>query len=309
MSNINLGNIAFFLMAAGLALLGAMYNLQMLLVLFGGILLAYGLYFLLFGVRSAEKVMAANEANKGKRYLTKYPEVDIQKFSTPFLLTGLIISMGFSMASFMWQEEVEPPMDLGEVMILDEIEQLPPQSIQKPPPPPPPPPPPKLEIVEDEEIIEEEPEIIDTEVEEDTEVEIPDVVIEEIEEEGEEEIIEEEVVEEEEPEEPEIFTIVEQMPEFKGGQAEMFKFIGKNVKYPPMARENGIEGTVFVSFVVNEDGSITNAQVRRGLAGGGAGCDAEALRVVKMMPKWTAGKQRGKPVKVSFTLPIKFKLE
>ena len=73
-----------------------------------------------------------------------------------------------------------------------------------------------------------------------------------------------------------------------------------------MARENGISGTVFVMFVVNEDGAISDVQVRRGIGGG---CDEEALRVVKKMPKWNAGKQRGKPVKVSFTLPIKFKLE
>jgi len=205
----------------------------------------------------------------------------------------------------MWAEEVEPPMDLGEVALIDEIEQLPPPSVQKPPPPPPPPPPPKLEIVEDDEVIEEEPEIIDTEADEEVEVDIPDDInLDDFDDEGEEEV--EVVIEEEEPEEPEIFSIVEQMPEFPGGQAKMFKFISKNIKYPAMARENGISGTVFVMFVVNEDGAISDVQVRRGIGGG---CDEEALRVVKKMPKWNAGKQRGKPVKVSFTLPIKFKLE
>ena len=106
----------------------------------------------------------------------------------------------------------------------------------------------------------------------------------------------------------EIYTIVAQMPEFVGGKAEMFKFIDENLVYPPMAKDNGIEGTVFVSFVVFQDGSIHDAIVRRGVPGGGAGCDAEALRVVNAMPNWNGGMHDGKRVKVSFTLPIKFKL-
>ena len=105
------------------------------------------------------------------------------------------------------------------------------------------------------------------------------------------------------------FEVVEEKPSYIGGEAELYKFISKHVAYPPMARENGIQGRVFVRFVVNEDGSVSQAQVVRGLPGGGAGCDAEALRVVNMLPKWNPGKQRGKAVKVWFTLPINFKLE
>ena len=106
----------------------------------------------------------------------------------------------------------------------------------------------------------------------------------------------------------EIYTIVDVMPQFVGGQDEMFKFIGENLVYPQMAKDNEIEGTVFVSFVVHEDGSINDGSVKRGLPGGGAGCDDEALRVVSAMPNWTAGLKDGMPVKVAFVLPIKFKL-
>jgi protein TonB len=102
------------------------------------------------------------------------------------------------------------------------------------------------------------------------------------------------------------FTIVEQMPEFPGGTESMMKFIASNVKYPAMARETGISGNVFVSFVVNKNGEISNVKVLRGIGGG---CDEEAIRVVRSMPAWIPGKQNGKPVPVQFNLPIKFVLK
>lgn len=103
----------------------------------------------------------------------------------------------------------------------------------------------------------------------------------------------------------EIFTIVEQMPEFQGGEEKLREFLSKNIKYPAMARENGISGTVYITFVVEGDGRITDVKSLRGLGGG---LTEEALRVVKMMPNWTSGKQNGKPVRVQFTLPVKFTL-
>ncbi len=270
-----------------------------------GTVLAYFLFSLIFR-KSPEAIMAANEGAKHNLYLKKYPEADTNRMSSAYTLAGLAISIVFVLYGFALHEKPQEIMDLGDVFVPDEIEQLPPPSQQKPPPPPPPPPPPQLEVVEDEEVLEDEPEIMEQEIEEDTEVEnIPEEVPMPVEEE--EEIVVEQV--EEKPEEPEIFTIVEDMPEFPGGQKELFSFIGKNVKYPPMARENGIEGTVYVGFVVMENGAIENVQIKRGLAGGGAGCDEEAIRVVKAMPKWNPGKQRGKPVRVAFTLPIRFKLE
>lgn len=101
----------------------------------------------------------------------------------------------------------------------------------------------------------------------------------------------------------EIFTIVEEQPTFGAGEEGRQKFLGENIKYPDLARENGIQGIVYVTFVVEPDGSISNVQVLKGI---GAGCDEEAMRVVKMMPKWTPGKQRGKNVRVKINMPIKF---
>ncbi len=106
-------------------------------------------------------------------------------------------------------------------------------------------------------------------------------------------------------EEAEIFAIVEQMPEFPGGQDAMIKFLGENIKYPEEARKQGISGRVFVTFVVEADGEITNIELLRGI---GSGCDEEAMRVISIMPKWKPGYQRGVPVRVRFNLPIKFTL-
>ncbi|MFH1000955.1 MAG: energy transducer TonB [Bacteroidota bacterium] len=114
------------------------------------------------------------------------------------------------------------------------------------------------------------------------------------------------VQEDEEVEEQKIFLVVEDMPMFPGGEAAMYKFIGKNIEYPRMAKESGISGRVFVTFVVERDGRVTDVQVLRGIGGG---CDEEAVRVIQAMPKWTPGKQRGKPVRVQYRMPIKFTLQ
>lgn len=102
------------------------------------------------------------------------------------------------------------------------------------------------------------------------------------------------------------FTIVEQMPEFPGGDDALLSYLQRNIKYPAYAQENEITGTVLVNFVVNEDGSVTNAKVTKGIKGG---CDEEALRVVRGMPKWKPGKQGGQAVKVYFDVPVNFQIE
>jgi len=126
--------------------------------------------------------------------------------------------------------------------------------------------------------------------------------------EGTGDVIFEEPVEEilkEESDEDVIFTVVEQQAEFDGGFEAMAKFIAKNMKYPAQARRMGVEGSVFVSFVVDREGNISDPQVIKGIS---ADCDREAIRVVKAMPPWKPGKQNGKPVKSRFVLPIKFRL-
>lgn len=105
--------------------------------------------------------------------------------------------------------------------------------------------------------------------------------------------------------EEEVFTVVEQQPEFPGGIAEMMGFIKKHINYPREASNMGIEGKVIVGFEVGKDGKIEKISVLKGI---GYGCDEEAIRVVKMMPNWTAGKMNGRNVKVKMTIPIKFQL-
>jgi len=189
------------------------------------------------------------------------------------------------------------------------VDLTPPPPIDKEePPPPPPPPPPVMEtvkftppIVKDEEVIDEPPPVqteetpqISTKTEEGTG---DDVII--IPDEGKGVVA---------PVKEEIFTIVEQMPEFPGGTNELLKFIQKNISYPQMEKEAGISGTCYVTFVVDKEGNITDVKVLRGV-NGGPGCDKEAIRVVKLMPKWGVGKQNGRPVLVQFNLPIRFSIK
>ncbi|WP_462318924.1 energy transducer TonB, partial [Marinilabilia sp.] len=185
--------------------------------------------------------------------------------------------------------------DVNEGLKIDEEEveeEIIPITRQEEVKPPPPPPPPKvtdvLNIVEDDVELEEELIIEDTEATEDTEVDFSDIQT------------------EEEVEESPVFFIVEDMPEFPGGDAALHKYLATSVEYPVIAQENGIQGRVYVKFVINTDGSVTDVQIARGVD---PSLDKEALRVVRDMPKWKPGKQRGKAVRVSYTVPINFVLQ
>ena len=177
---------------------------------------------------------------------------------------------------------------------------------EAPPPPPPPPPPEALQekvkftapvVVEDT--------AVDTDfgkqdlLAEKTNTEVPS-------EEPEFDMVEEKPQVIEQPREAEIFTVVEENPTFPGGETKLYKYLGESIKYPEEAKELGIQGRVFVNFVIETDGAVSNVKVLRGIGGG---CDEEAIRVIKSMPKWTPGKQRGIPVRVSYNLPIKFTLQ
>lgn len=104
----------------------------------------------------------------------------------------------------------------------------------------------------------------------------------------------------------EVFINVDQMPVFGSGMSDLFAYLSKEIKYPSIARENGIGGTVVIQFVIDRNGRVTQVQLVKGIGGG---CDQEALRVVKGMPGWTPGKQQGRAVSVKFTLPVMFKLQ
>jgi protein TonB len=185
-----------------------------------------------------------------------------------------------------------------------EIMEMPKQ--EAPPPPPPPPPPEALEqkvkftapkVVEDTTI--ETGLATQDELSQKVSTEVPQ------EEENVAPVEEKPQVIEQKPE-AEIFTVVEEQPQYPGGEAALMKYLQENIKYPEEAKELGIQGRVFVTFVVEVDGSITDVKVLRGIGGG---CDQEAVRVVKSMSKWIPGKQRGVPVRVQFNLPIKFTLQ
>lgn len=120
-----------------------------------------------------------------------------------------------------------------------------------------------------------------------------------------EEVVITDVGGEETVEEEEIFVFVEEYPSYPGGEDALYKYLYDNIKYPDVARDNNITGTVIIRFVVEKDGSITKAAVAREIGGG---CGKEALRVVNAMPKWKPGKQSGKAVRTEFTLPVQFQL-
>ena len=103
----------------------------------------------------------------------------------------------------------------------------------------------------------------------------------------------------------EVFLVVEVAPEYTGGEDALIKYLSENILYPQVARESNIQGTVYVSFIIEKNGEVSNTKVMRGIGGG---CDEEAVRVVKGMPNWIPGTQRGKPVRVQFNLPIRFVL-
>lgn len=220
----------------------------------------------------------------------KSPKADLETKKTVFRQIGLIIALAVVFLAFEYKNYDKRTLDLMQRVVEDIPEEIIPITEQnvKPPPPPPPQQVTVLEIVEDDVEVED----VEINVEVDQKVAI--------------EVYVPPAREDDEIVEQEIFTVVESMPEFPGGPAKMMEFIAKNIKYPPMARESGIQGRVFINFVVEPNGSVSNVKVLRGIGGG---CDEEAIRVVETMPKWTPGRQRGKAVRVSFNLPVRFTLQ
>ncbi len=220
----------------------------------------------------------------------KTPKADLESKKRIFLQIGIALALGAALVAFEWKHYERPEIDLG-VLEIDFIEEedIPITRQEQPPPPPPPEPSQELIIVDD-----------DVELEEEFVIDIDADVFQEIQEFT--PIIFEE---EEEVDEDVIFTVVEDQPEFPGGEEARQRFLEQNLRYPQMAREAGIQGTVFVTFVVETDGSVTDVRILRGIGGG---CDEEAIRVVRMMPRWEPGRQRGQPVRVQFNMPIRFRL-
>lgn len=226
--------------------------------------------------------------------IKKSPKADLEGKKTTWLLIGFVLILAVMFVAFEWTErDKQVTTDSGVEMPIFEEEMVPITEQVEPKQAPPPPEAPKVEevlqIAENDEDVQET--TIQSSEDDNQAVEIKYVAP---------------VVEEEEPEEAEIFMVVEEMPEFPGGMAECLKFLGKNIKYPTIAQENGVQGRVIVQFVVNQDGSIVDPVVVRSVD---PYLDKEALRVIKTMPKWKPGKQRGKAVRVKYTVPVTFKLQ
>ena len=220
--------------------------------------------------------------------IKKNPKVDVYKKSGIFFNLGLILSLALIITAFEWKS-FDPTEIVLQSQISDDFEDLLDIPLtQQPPPPPPKIQQPEILEVPDEEEIEEEIEV-------DLDIEITE---EEVIEQIEFEEVEEEVADE-------IFTVVEEMAEFEGGSQAFARFLQKNVVYPKMARRMGVEGKVYVQFVVGKDGSLSDVKVLKGL---GAGCDEEALRVMKLSPPWKVAKQRGRPVRLRMVVPLNFTL-
>src|SRR5690554_1367254 len=226
--------------------------------------------------------------------IKKSPKADLESKRNILLLLGLVIALGLSLAAFEYRTSPKKAESLGQVQMQEIEEEIIPITREqeiKPPPPPPPQVVEVLNIVDDEVEIEDELQIEDTEVTDDMIIDVAPVV---------------QAKKEVEEEETQVFFIVEDMPEFPGGELALRQFIANTVKYPVIAQENGIQGRVYVTFVVDADGSVADARVARGVD---PSLDKEALRVVNSLPKWKPGKQRGQAVRVSYTVPINFMLQ
>lgn len=223
--------------------------------------------------------------------IKKNPQVDLEKKRSLYFQVGLVITLALIL--FLFELKIMPSEDTSQFVstattVEEEIIPITKQEEIKNLPPPPPPVTEVLQIVENNEQIENEAQIENTEADANTQIQAPV-----------------EVQEEKEEEEVINFYVIEEKPEFPGGEAAMFQWIANNIKYPEIAKENNIQGKVFVQFVIGKDGKVTDVQVVRGVD---PSLDKEAVRVIQSMPAWKPGKQRNKPVKVSFQLPINFKL-
>ena len=223
--------------------------------------------------------------------IKKSQQASLEDKKIVYVLMGFIFVLSLCYIALEWTEKEVTKYEVVDEDFLIEEEVEIQQTTQETPPPPPPP------VVQEVEVL--------NVVEDDVETESIEISTED----NKEEVVIAAPVEapEEEEEEEVVFVVVESMPEFPGGQQALFKYLSENVKYPVIAQENGIQGRVICQFVVNKDGSIVDVEVVR--SGGDPSLDKEAVRVIKSMPKWKPGKQRGKAVRVKYTVPVNFKLQ
>lgn len=258
-------------------------------------------------------------ANKNKAYgayqlRRSYPKYLQRAFLIGIALIFLFFALPYIMSAVKGLIPKDKPVDV--VAELGPPPDIDPNNPPPPPPPPPPTPPPPTRstvkfvppvIKKDEEVQEEEQKAVEELIEKKEDIGTEDK-------EGNDDAAptidenpsELEIVEA--PKEEKTFEMfdIQKPPSFPGGETELFKFLQKNIEYPALAKENNIQGVVPITFVIGKDGSVSDVSILRDIGGG---CGKEAVRVVKAMPKWVPGEANGNPVKVRYTLPVRFKLE
>ncbi|MBQ0153554.1 MAG: TonB family protein [Bacteroidales bacterium] len=222
--------------------------------------------------------------------LKKNPNASLEDKKFMYVLIGFVFVLSVCYVALEWTEKEVTKYEVADTEFAFEEEIDIQQTSQETPPPPPPPAVQEVEVLN---VVEDDVETEEIQI--NTEDDKTEVVIQAPVE-----------IEEEEEEENVVFVIVEKQPEFPGGTQAMMKYLSENIKYPMIAQENGIQGRVICQFVVNKDGSIVDIQVVRSVD---PSLDKEAIRVIKSMPKWKPGMQRGKAVRVKFTLPVVFRLQ
>jgi len=228
--------------------------------------------------------------------IKKEPKVNLESRKTTYVMTGLVGVLALLFVTLEWSSTSRRNYKLVARALVEESEADMILTVQQPTPPPPPPPPmpdliEQLKVVEDIVPIEEY-DFLSPEDDNDKFVQIVDLT----------NVgpVDEDYIDDSAP-----FVIVEQQPEFPGGEAELMKYLSKAIKYPAFCAENGIQGRITLSFTVERDGTISNIEVMRSPA---EELSKEAVRVVQAMPKWKPGKQRGKAVRVKYVLPVTFRL-
>ncbi len=224
----------------------------------------------------------------------KSMKADLEKGKTISLLMGLVVAIAILFVSFEWgtrdvQILASNGNDSG-----SEIEQMMPITRQELPPPPPPPAPAVVDVLNIVENIEDVDDLPILTTEDNPNMAQPETYI------------PASPKDDEEEDDKIDFVIVEDMPKFPGGEAALLSFINKSIRYPVIAQENGIQGRVICTFIIDKTGKVVEGQVIRGID---PSLDNEALRVVNTIPQWEPGKQRGKPVRVKYTVPITFRLQ
>lgn len=232
-----------------------------------------------------------------KNYLAmnnkKNKNADLENKRSIFFLVGLTFSLGIVFLAFQWKTQPKAAIDLGTTsFVTEDYIYIPPTVPEKKEPPAKLVEVPFFVLVDNNSDILENPDLFDTEATEEMDINFDKLVF--------------NSKENKNDKVKEIFVFVEEMPEFPGGELALRKYLTNAVKYPLIAQENGIQGKVYVSFIIDESGAITHIELLRGID---SSLDNEALRVVRTLPKWKPGKQAGKAVKVRYNVPIHFELQ